>query len=332
MSAKKNAPAATGAQNDRQDGGSPVTVAHNLRAVQEPMTADWHRALDNALQAAQLHGFHVIPLTVRKLPAIRSPHSKGHGCKGECGQLGHGIHDATSDPTRIRAMFEVARHATGYGIACGRPPHHLVGLDLDRKNGVNGVWELRKLAAQHGIRVPRTVVISTPTGGFHAWWTGPADVKVPNRAGHMAPGIDVRGSGGYLVGPGSRSVHGLYALASNDDEVTVCPVPAKLLQLMTAGKDRPARPPMTDARLRRADGGRLLVGLVEFVLGSAQGKRNDRLFWASCKAFEHAAAGRLDADAAAAALMRAAAVVGLPDSEAAATIASARGEVLGAAK
>ncbi|MGW5215121.1 bifunctional DNA primase/polymerase [Streptomyces sp. NPDC004051] len=295
------------------------------------MVADWHRALDNALQAAQFHGFHVIPLTVRKLPAIRSPHDKGHGCRGECGQFGHGIHDASSDPARIRAMFETARHATGYGIACGRPPHHLVGLDLDRKNGVNGVWELRKLAAQHGISVPQTVVISTPTGGFHAWWTGPADVKVPNRAGHLAPGIDVRGSGGYLVGPGSRSTHGLYALASLD-EVTVRPVPAKLLQLMTAGKDRPARPPMADAKLRRVGGGRLLVGLVQFVLDSAQGQRNDRLFWAACKAFEHAAAGRLDTDAAAAALTQAAAVVGLPDSEAVATIASARGEVLGAAK
>lgn len=296
------------------------------------MTMDWHNALAKALEAAEMLGVQVIPLSVRKLPAIRSPHSKGHGCRGECGQLGHGIHDASSDPGRIRGMFDVARHATGYGIACGRAPHHLVGLDLDRKNGIDGVWELRKLAAKHGIPVPRTVIISTPSGGYHAWWTGPADVKVPNRAGHLAPGVDVRGSGGYLVGPGSRSSAGLYALASDPDNVTVQPVPAKLLHLMTASKERPARPPLPPAAARRVGGGRALVALVAFVLDAPQGERNNRLYWAACKAFEHAQAGRLDADAAQTALTQAASVVGLPDNEAEATVRSARGEVLGAAK
>ncbi|MFC8220922.1 bifunctional DNA primase/polymerase [Streptomyces sp. NPDC057362] len=294
--------------------------------------SDWNDALNGALQAAEMLGFEVIPLSVRKLPAIRSPHQAGHGCRGECGQLGHGIHDASADPDRIRAMFNMVRHATGYGIACGRPPWHLIGLDLDRKNGIDGVWELRKLAAHHRIPLPRTVIIATPSGGYHAWWTGPAGVKVPNRAGHMARGVDVRGSGGYLVGPGSRSTRGLYTLASDPDNVTVQPVPDKLLQLMTAGKDRPARRPVTARSGRAASGGQLLVGLVTFVLDSGQGQRNDRLFWAACKAFEHAAAGRLDADAAENALMQAAAAVGLPDREAEATVRSARGDVLGAAK
>lgn len=294
--------------------------------------SDWSNALDNALAAADRYGFEVIPLSVRKLPAIRSPHEKGHRCRGECGELGHGIHDASSEPERIRAMFDRVRHATGYGIACGRPPHHLIGLDLDRKNGVDGVWELRRLAAKNGIAVPRTVIIKTPSGGFHAWWTGPADVKVPNRAGHLAPGVDVRGAGGYLVGPGSRGTSGLYTLASDPDEVVVQPIPQQLLKLLTRGKDRPARPVLTAPAANRVGGGRLLVGLVQFVLDSAQGQRNDRLFWAACKAFEHAAAGRLEADAVAAALTQAAAEVGLPDNEAAATVESARGEVLGAAK
>ncbi|MGV9337886.1 bifunctional DNA primase/polymerase [Streptomyces sp. NPDC003688] len=324
---KTNAPAATGANgSDYLTGESPITVA------QGNVSGERVSALAMALQTAERFGFEVIPLSVRKLPAIRSPHNKGHRCKGECGQLGHGVHDASNDPDTIRAMFAVARHATGYGIACGRAPHFLVGLDLDRKNGVDGVWELRKLAAQHGISVPRTAIISTPTGGFHAWWSGPADVKVPNRAGHLAPGVDVRGSGGYLVGPGSRGTSGLYSLASDPDSVAVQPIPERLLQLITAGKGRPAAPVLSDRAARRVGGGRLLVGLVQFVLDSAQGQRNDRLFWAACKAFEHAVAGRLAADAAASALTQAAAEIGLPDNEAAATIESARGEVLGAAK
>lgn len=287
-------------------------------------------ALDNALQAAERHGFSVVPLSVTKLPAIKSPHDKGHGCKGECGQLGHGVHDASNDPARIRELFAAAPHATGYGIACGRPPHHLIGLDLDRKNGVDGVWELRKLAARHGISVPRTVIIATPSGGWHAWWTGPADVKVPNRAGHMAPGVDVRGSGGYLVGPGSRSVRGLYTLASSPDDITVRPIPEQLLQLMV----KPTHEPKPSSGYRQPlgpkAGGGALVGLVRLVLDAPEGQRNNRLYWSACKAFEHASAGRLDADAAERALTRAAVERGLPDKEAEATIKSARGVVLGA--
>ncbi|MEV7001125.1 bifunctional DNA primase/polymerase [Streptomyces sp. NPDC093982] len=294
--------------------------------------SDWQNALDNALQAAAQHQFGVIPLSLTKLPAIKSPHDKGHGCKGECGQLGHGIHDASSDPDRIRVMFKAARHATGYGIACGRPPHFLIGLDLDRdsEKDVDGVWELRRLCARKGIAVPRTVIIRTPRGGYHAWWTGPEGVKVPNRAGQLAPGVDVRGSGGYLVGPGSRGARGLYTLASAPDDVTVHPIPELLLQLMTADKERPRRADGTAANTFLL-GGRALVGLVRHVLDAGEGQRNNRLFWAACKAFEHAAAGRLDADQAEDALMRAAIEVGLPDKEAEATLKSARGDVLGAA-
>lgn len=296
--------------------------------------SDWQNALDNALQAAERYEFSVIPLSLTKLPAIKSPHDKGHGCKGECGQLGHGIHDAASDPHRIRAMFEAARHATGYGIACGRPPHYLIGLDLDRdaEKDVDGVWELRRLCARHGIAVPRTVIIRTPRGGYHAWWTGPAGVKVPNRAGQLGPGIDVRGAGGYLVGPGSRGARGVYTLASDPNDVTVRPIPKQLLQLMTADKERPHRPTTPPAKAWATSGGRSLVGLVRCVLDAPQGTRNNRLFWAACKAFEHAAAGRVDADQAEAALLQAAVEAGLPDKEAEATLKSARGEVLGAAR
>lgn len=294
--------------------------------------SDWQNALDQALQAAERFDFEVIPLSLTKLPALKSPHDKGHNCKGECGQLGHGIHDASNDPARIHAMFQAARYATGYGIACGRPPHHLIGLDLDRdaEKDVDGVWELRRLCARHSIAVPRTVIIRTPRGGYHAWWTGPADVKVPNRAGQLAPGIDVRGTGGYLVGPGSRGARGLYTLASDPDNVTVHPIPGQLLRLMTASKEQPK-----PSRYRQlggpTNGGGALVGLVRLVLDAQQGQRNSRLYWAACKAFEHAAAGRLDDGVVERALIRAAVEAGLPEPEAERTVASARGTTVGVA-
>lgn len=287
----------------------------------------WDNALDAALEAAEQQ-FAVIPLSLSKLPAIKSPHDKGHGCKSECGQFGHGIHDATADPDRIRAMFQAAPHATGYAIACGRAPHHLIGLDLDVKDGVNGVAELRRLAEEHGFDIPRTAAVRTPSGGWHTWWAGPAQVKVPNRAGYIASGVDVRGSGGYLVGPGSRGKNGLYTFAASTDpgNLTVADIPESLLRLVTASKERPR---MFRSSTAPTAGGNALVGLVRLVLDAQEGQRNSRLYWAAVKAAEHAAAGRLDPHAAERALIRAAVDTGLPESEAERTVASARGTTAG---
>ncbi len=88
-------------------------------------------ALALALSAAE-RGLAVIPLSRTKLPALRSLHRADAPapvrCHGECGRFGHGVHDATTDPARVRALFAAAPWTTGYGIACGLPPHHLIGV------------------------------------------------------------------------------------------------------------------------------------------------------------------------------------------------------------
>uniref|UniRef100_UPI00157CF4C1 bifunctional DNA primase/polymerase n=1 Tax=Streptomyces viridosporus TaxID=67581 RepID=UPI00157CF4C1 len=74
-------------------------------------------ALAHALSAAE-RGLAVIPLSRTKLPALRSPHRDDPDpapCRGECGRPGHGVHDASTDPVRIRDLFAAAPRATGYG-------------------------------------------------------------------------------------------------------------------------------------------------------------------------------------------------------------------------
>lgn len=316
--------------------------------------------LAHALTAAA-HGFRVIPLTRAKLPAVRSPHHHDPAplpCRGECGRLGHGVHDASADPEAIRALFAAAPWATGYGIACGRPPYHLIGLDLDLKDGrpgrpgrpggprgagatdgrartrkpgasrkdgtdstdglaADGLAALARLAREHAFAIPLTVTVLTPSGGRHLWLCGPPGLAVPNSAGRLAPGIDIRGPGGYLVGPGSYGSHGSYCLAPGSPAWAPAPAPAALLRLLTPPRPAPHRsyrpgPPSPGPHPAA------LEGLVRFVRASREGQRNDRLFWAACRAYETGAGPEL-----APALIEAALNTGLAPREARATVASA---------
>ncbi|MFF9493334.1 bifunctional DNA primase/polymerase [Streptomyces flaveolus] len=269
-------------------------------------------ALAHALSAAE-RGLAVIPLSRTKLPALRSPHRDDPApsrCHGECGRFGHGVHDASTDPARIRALFAAAPWAAGYGIACGLPPHHLIGVDLDTKGGTDSSAALRELALRHLFTIPPTVVVLTPSGGRHLWLTGPPDAVVPNSAGRLAPGIDIRGAGGYLVGPGSRTRYGAYAAAPGTAHLAPAACPPALLRLLL--------PPPRAHRHASATTDAHGRGLVQFVLAAHEGQRNTRLFWAACRAYEDGIGGALVDP-----LVEAARETGLTEREARATIASA---------
>lgn len=270
-------------------------------------------ALAHALSAAE-HGLPVIPLSATKLPALRSPHrgdDRPRSCRGACGLPGHGVHDATTDPAAVRALFAAAPWATGYGIACGRAPHHLIGIDLDiDTTGRNdSAAALQQLALQHLFTIPPTVTVRTPSGGRHIWLSGPPEVAVPNsmrppRTRHRHPWH------GRLPGR-PRLVHPPRHLPARPRhrQPPAAPCPGALLRLLT--------PPAPTHRHHSHpdDRGR---GLIRFVLAADEGQRNTRLFWAACRAYEHGFGDTL-ADA----LTEAAARTGLPEHEARATIASA---------
>lgn len=278
------------------------------------------KALDNALRAAA-QGYAVAPTTINKTPAIPSPHQKGHTCKGECGQPGHGVYDATTNAADVRRLFLLAPKAVGYLIACrGR----LVGLDIDRKNGIDGYATLHQLARQHGFEIPQmTTTVFTPSGGAHVWMTVPEGVTVPNSVGRLGAGIDVRGTGGYIVGPGSTGRAGEYSFHPKIGYVDPQPVPEQLLRLMLP----PApvvRPQRRSLPVQNGAAGRALEGLVNVVLNAPQGERNSKLYWAASKAWAHVGDGHLAAGDVEAELIGAAIQIGLSEAEAMRTVASAQ--------
>jgi putative DNA primase/helicase len=113
---------------------------------------------------------------------------------------GHGFHDASTKRSEIVRAFMTARRAhpdseIGIGLSVG--PSGLAVIDVDVHNGVDGFAGLAALESEHGELADRSVVARTPSGGLHIY-TRMNGARVGSRAG-LAPGVDVRGDGGYVV-------------------------------------------------------------------------------------------------------------------------------------
>ena len=86
----------------------------------------------------------------------------------------------------------------GIGIATGARSRLWV-LDIDKNSG--GFDSLLDLQQEHG-DLPDTYTVQTGGGGAH-WYFRHDGQRIANSAGRVAPGIDVRGDGGYVVAPPS---------------------------------------------------------------------------------------------------------------------------------
>jgi hypothetical protein len=124
---------------------------------------------------------------------------------------------ATTDPVRIRRCWNADRW--NIGVATG--PSRLVVVDLDQPKpgepGPDGATALAALAADRGGPVPDTYAVTTPSGGRHLYYTAPDGTRLRNTQSQVAPCVDTRAGGGYVVGPGSLTPDGSYELADDTD-------------------------------------------------------------------------------------------------------------------
>jgi hypothetical protein len=135
-------------------------------------------------QAAQLYAswqWKIFRLTAYKTPL-----------KGSHGHL-----DATSDVITLQSWFDVAR-PPNLGLACGR----VVALDLDGTAWSQSKWgeALARAAAANG-GLPATLTQRTARG-LHLLFAVPEGVTIRTRNEPRrkdAPGVDIKGQGGYIV-------------------------------------------------------------------------------------------------------------------------------------
>jgi putative DNA primase/helicase len=137
-----------------------------------------------------------------------------------------GFKAATKDEGRVKRWFNGGA-SLNIGIATGEPSRFFA-LDAD---GDAGRKSLRCLEAKNG-SLPRTVTVETPHGN-HFYFRYPG-YRVPCSAGRIASGIDIRGDGGYVVAPSSRTKDGQYRFRPGHGprDVGIANAPPWLLDLI----------------------------------------------------------------------------------------------------
>lgn len=286
------------------------------------MTHDVRAALLRAAMAAAERGWPVFPLRPgTKRPALhgqsRCPHT------GPCAQGHQGWERrATTDPVRIRACWGTA--AYGIGLATG--PAGLLVLDLDTADddgGADGAASLAALCQRHGQPYPSdTYTVATPSGGSHLYFTAPPGAALRNTVSLLAPKVDTRAHGGYVVATGSTVDGRLYTEARGGRPA---PLPAWLAALLTP----PPRPPLAPAQAVRhvRDATAYVTAALRNetanVASAPSGARNAALTRAARALGRLIASGDLDRPGVEAALKQASAAAGLREHESAPTITHA---------
>jgi hypothetical protein len=215
-------------------------------------------------------GWKVFPLMPgQKIPAV--PKSEG----------GRGCLDATDDEEIIGKWARRYPRAN-IGIACGQPSAAVV-IDFDPRNGSEE--SVARLRTRKQMFTP-TVTARTANGGTHLYYAFEPSLK--NSKSVLAPGIDVKTTGGYVVAPpsvleGDRRYSWVNSPLGGD-------LPRLPRWAVEALKPKPKPVVVYDSKSAPKD----VAPLVDFVAAAGKGDRNNKLFWAACRAAE---TGLLDSKA-----------------------------------
>lgn len=131
--------------------------------------------------ACAARGWHVFPCKASKAPMTKN-----------------GFLDATTDVAKITEWW-TKRPKALIGVATGASK--LVVVDVDVKGEADGYEGWATLRGEDAA-VEDTTLVETPSGGLHAYYQANGH-RVANSASRLAPGVDVRAEGGYVIAAGS---------------------------------------------------------------------------------------------------------------------------------
>ncbi|MFD9503933.1 bifunctional DNA primase/polymerase [Streptomyces sp. NPDC060035] len=282
--------------------------------------------LSAALQAAE-RGWHVFPLR----PGGKRPALHGESACPRTGPCTSGHlkweQRATIDPDRIRAAWTAGPF--NVGLATGPSGLVVVDLDMPKPNSStgtpDGVTTFRALCERAGQPVPRTRTIRTASGGWHRYFSAPAAARLHNTASTLAPLVDTRAWGGYIVAAGSVINGHRYEV---DGPALINPLPGWLMQSLVPAHPNTVRtnavPTNAPAPLRTHGGADTAFRWARRSVQTApEGRRNTTLLDAARAMGRFVAWGDLPRHVVEVAFQAEGEAVGLTAAECRATITSA---------
>lgn len=186
--------------------------------------------------------------------------------KSKAPYTGKGLNDATRDEARVLAWWKQHPDAL-IGVPMGVNGCFALDFDprteehVDEATGEITVreWTLEQLKAeleaQIGVPLPPSLTAITQSGGVHVWFRQPDGDAIRNR-GNLPEHVDVRGQGGYVIGPPSITYDGegaekgryrwLTRAGDWREDAAIAEAPAALIAVLRAPKKRaeaaPAKP------------------------------------------------------------------------------------------
>jgi len=175
-----------------------------------------NQLLSSAVWYAQ-HGLFVFPC---------QPHAKTP-------LTSHGYQDATTDVGKVRAWWRQNPMAN-IGIATGQSG--LTVVDVDVKGTMSGDDSWADFRQELGEEIEDTPISETPSGGLHVCYRAP-EAAIRNSASKLAPGIDIRGVGGYIIAPPSVLSNGTYnwSLGHSPRDGAFAPMPKAFVERLADG-------------------------------------------------------------------------------------------------
>lgn len=181
--------------------------------------------------------------------------------------------EATTDETQIRRWWQDALTGIvrGHNIGVLTTDHPVVDIDtkgdkpgLQSHGDLGGTWD--------------TLVVRTPSGGFHAYHDAP--YAVANSIGDVAPGIDIRGFHGYVLAPGSIVDGKPYELWVDKP---LAPLPAAILARCRQPGDRPTAATGSPVELDTPAALASAASYVHEAPGAPQGDRSGACYRLACQ-------------------------------------------------
>lgn len=167
--------------------------------------------------------------------------------------------NASIDETQVRQWWGGQFSACMVGIPTGRRSGLFV-IDIDIKGRRRGDLSLEALEGRLG-RLPRTLTVRTASGGVHyyfAWDEVLAPASIRASVNKEWDGIDWRGQGGYVVGPGSTTPTG--RRWEIIDRLPVAPLPTEWIAEILRASSRDAAPSAPEKPAAKATGDKRKIG------------------------------------------------------------------------